>query len=370
MTSHPFSYLSTEQITNSLIKGFAMIVNNQLAQDLTEKGLVPDRLIRHGIRGLLQARLKEIKAFDAEAMVSHENNFIAMMNQSPVAVLTDKVNEQHYEVPAEFFKAVLGNSLKYSCGYWNGENTDIDKSERDALRLTCERAEIEDGMDILELGCGWGSLTLWMARHYPNSRITAVSNSHSQGQYILGKANDLHLFNIDVITQDMNVFNSEKQFDRVVSVEMFEHMRNYAELYKRISHWLKPHGRFFKHIFVNRGTSYLFEERDNSDWMSRHFFSGGMMPCDSLPLNFQDHLKINKRWRWDGSHYEKTCNAWLARMDTNKNKLWPLFERTYGKDFSALWWQRWRIFFMACAELFGYDNGQQWWVSHYLFNKR
>lgn len=346
-----------------------MKLTNNLAHELTEKGLIPDVIVRRGIRSLLKARLEEIQSDNVEAMAEHQRQFVHMMNQSPIAVLTEKANEQHYEVPAEFFHTVLGKHLKYSCGYWSYGNTYIDKSESDALKLTCQHAQIEHGMDILELGCGWGSLTLWMATHYPNCKITAVSNSRSQGNYILRQANERNLLNIEVITADMNDFNTDKLFDRVVSVEMFEHMRNYQELYKRVSDWLKPEGKFFKHIFVNRTACYLYEDRDASDWMSRHFFSGGMMPSDDLPLFFQDHFSIEQRWRWDGTHYEKTSNAWLSKMDDNKHKLWPLFEQTYGKDFASVWWQRWRVFFMACAELFGYDNGQQWWVSHYLFTK-
>lgn len=347
-----------------------MKLNTNLAYELTEKGLIPDAIIRKGIRSLLKHRLHEISANDVEALAIHERDFITSMNASPIAVLTDKANEQHYEVPAKFFETVLGSHLKYSCGYWKEGVEQLDQSESDALAITCEHAHISDGMDILELGCGWGSLTLWMAQTYPASNITAVSNSKSQGDYILQQAADLKLNNIRVITADMNEFSTDEQYDRVVSVEMFEHMRNYAELYKRIHQWLKTDGKFFKHIFVNRATSYLFEDRDASDWMSRHFFSGGMMPADSLPLHFQHHLTLENRWRWDGSHYEKTSNAWLQKMDDNKSTLWPLFEQTYGKDFASIWWQRWRIFFMACAELFGYDNGQQWWVSHYLFSKR
>lgn len=347
-----------------------MKLNNNLAHQLTEKGLVPDSLIRKGIRALLKQRLMEISAGDAEAMAEHEQHFINMMNGSPVAVLTEKANEQHYEVPADFFQAVLGKHLKYSCGYWGKDVISLDRSESEALRLTCDHAQLANNMDILELGCGWGSLTIWMARQFPASRITAVSNSRSQANFILQQANELNLLNINVITADMNDFDTDNQYDRVVSVEMFEHMRNYRELYQRISRWLKPGGKFFKHIFVNRSTCYLFEDRDASDWMSRYFFSGGMMPADSLPLFFQDDLKLQQRWRWDGRHYEKTSNAWLAKMDANRESLWPLFEQTYGKDFASIWWQRWRIFFMACAELFGYDKGQQWWVSHYLFSKR
>ncbi|MCP4077059.1 MAG: class I SAM-dependent methyltransferase [Gammaproteobacteria bacterium] len=347
-----------------------MKLNQNLAYQLTERGILPDAMLRQGIRLLLKGRLQEINALDCETMAQQEQSFIRMMNAAPVALQADKANEQHYEVPADFFRTVLGDRLKYSCGLWNDNCQTLDQSEINALRQTAQHAELKNGQSILELGCGWGSLTLWMAEQYPQSRITAVSNSLSQGDFIQQLAHESNLSNIEVVTADMNDFNTTEQYDRIVSVEMFEHMRNYSELYQRISNWLKPGGKFFKHIFVNRATPYLFEDKQSNDWMSRHFFSGGMMPSDSLSLNFQDHLKIENHWRWDGRHYEKTSNAWLQKMDSNKAKLWPLFEETYGQDFAAVWWQRWRLFFMACAELFGYDKGQQWWVSHYLFGKR
>jgi cyclopropane-fatty-acyl-phospholipid synthase len=229
-------------------------------------------------------------------------------------------------------------------------------------------ADLRDGQSILELGCGWGSLTLWMAAHYPQSHITAVSNSHSQKAYIESQACERGLHNIRVLTRDMNEFDIQPgQFDRVVSVEMFEHMRNWQHLFGRVHQWLKTDGRFFLHIFVHRNVPYAFEVRDASDWMSEHFFSGGMMPSDDLPLVIQSPLRLVQRWRWDGTHYEKTANAWLARMDAQREVLWPLFVQTYGSSNAQNWWMRWRVFFMACAELFGYREGQEWWVSHYLF---
>ena len=224
-------------------------------------------------------------------------------------------------------------------------------------------------MDILELGCGWGSLTLSIAEQYPRSRITAVSNSSSQREFILQQAQARQLENIDVVTCDMNDFHAEQTFHRVVSVEMFEHMRNYRLLFERINGWLKPNGRFFMHIFCHRDVPYLFEDRDASDWMSRHFFSGGMMPSRDLPLFFQEHLSIEEQWQWSGLHYEKTANAWLEKMDRNRTSVWPILEQTYGEQATQQWWMRWRMFFMACAELFAYDNGQQWSVGHYLFKK-
>ncbi|MDX1823225.1 MAG: cyclopropane-fatty-acyl-phospholipid synthase family protein [Thiohalomonadales bacterium] len=345
-------------------------LNQNLALDLTESGLLPDSIIRHGIRRLLRQRLQEIHAANPERMADDKHAFIQHMQEAAIALQPHKANEQHYEVPAEFYLHTLGPNLKYSCCYWPSDAMSLAEAEKAGLEITCQHAGIVDGMRILELGCGWGSLSLWMARHYPNSHITAVSNSHSQREFILQHARKSGLHNLEVITSDVNDFDTDDQFDRIVSVEMFEHMRNYQNLFHRISNWLLPDGEFFMHIFVHRDTPYAFVDNGPSDWMSRHFFSGGMMPSDDLPLHFQDHLKLQHHWRWSGTHYEKTANAWLAKMDEHKDQIWPTFEKTYGHDFAHKWWMRWRIFFMACAELFGYDNGQHWFVSHYRFSKR
>ncbi len=342
----------------------------RLAVELTEQGYLPDLMIRRGIRHLLRQRLREIRNDDAESAARTINAFIATMDAAPIALLPAKANEQHYELPPAFFSGVLGRQRKYSGCYWPDGVDSLDAAESAALEETCRRAGIADGQNILELGCGWGSLTLWIAHRYPRSRITAVSNSHSQRDHILAEAWVRGLRNIRVITCDMNDFDqAPARFDRVISVEMFEHMRNWGRLYRNIAGWLKPGGKFFKHIFVHRATPYLFEDGGPSDWMSRHFFSGGMMPSDDLPLHFQQDLAIEARWRWDGTHYEKTANAWLEKMDAAHDALWPVMVATYGNG-ARQWWMRWRIFFMACAELFGYDDGRQWWVSHYLFVKR
>lgn len=335
----------------------------------TEQGLVPDSVIRLGIRKLLKARSESLYSGGCENMALQKTRFVATMDSSEIALLPQLANEQHYELPARFFQQALGTQNKYSCCYWDEDCEDLDRAETNALRITCERAGLEDGMDILELGCGWGSLTLWMARHYPQSRIVAVSNSSSQRDHINQQALLTDLGNIEVVTADMNDFSPARQFDRVVSVEMFEHMRNYRALFRRIDDWLRPGGRFFMHVFCHRDVPYAFEDRDASDWMSRHFFSGGMMPSDDLPLVFQDSLKFVEQWRWDGRHYEKTANAWLANMDAREDIIRPLLAGCYGPEEVTKWLMRWRMFFMACAELFGYDRGQQWWVSHYLFEK-
>ena len=340
-----------------------------LAINWTEQGLVPDAVIRAGIRRLCKLRLDEIHAGDAEAASVAFEQFVAHMNAAELAPLPHKANEQHYEVPAAFYAAALGEHRKYSSCFWPQGVSNLDDAEAVALAATCERAGIANGQRILELGCGWGSLTLWMAEHYPASHITAVSNSRSQREHILGEAARRGLQNVDIITCDMNVFTTDARFDRIVSVEMFEHMRNWQSLFARVHDWLKPGGRFFMHVFVHRSTPYEFVDNGPSDWMGRHFFSGGIMPSDDLALRFQEHLKLVQRWRWDGTHYEKTANAWLANVDARRAAVLPVLAATYGDDAAQQWLQRWRIFFMACAELFGFNHGQEWWVSHYLFER-
>lgn len=345
-----------------------------LAIQLAEKSLVPDCMIRRGIRQLSKKRLQEISAGNCERSAENLNDFISAMNTSPIALLPELANAQHYELPTEFFLKCLGENRKYSCCFWLPETKTLSDAESNALRLSCEHADLKNGQNVLELGCGWGSLTLWMAKYYPKSNITAVSNSNSQREFIMAKAKSLGLNNVSVITCDMNKFEPKEhdvmhQFDRVVSIEMFEHMRNHKVLYKKIHSWLVPGGKFFMHIFVHRNTPYLFEVQGDDDWMSQFFFSGGMMPSDDLPLNFQQHLKIVRRWRWDGSHYEKTANAWLENMDKNRYLLDDILKDTYGAENAEKWRNRWRIFYMACAELFGYNNGQEWWVTHYQFER-
>ena len=340
------------------------------ALDWVEQGLVPDTVVRAGIRRLLKRRLAEIHDHDAAGAADLGAAFIDDIHAAPIALLPEVANAQHYELPATFFAEALGPHRKYSSCWWPEGTTTLADAESAALQLTCERAGIANGQDILELGCGWGSLTLWMAHRYLQSRITAVSNSHSQREFIEAAASQRALTNIRVITRDMNTFAIENRFDRIVSVEMFEHMRNWPQMFRRVGKWLTPGGRFFMHVFVHRSTPYLFVERDASDWMSRYFFSGGMMPSDDLALHFQDDMRLVRRWRWDGTHYERTANAWLDNMDARRSAIWPVLESTYGRDDAAQWWMRWRVFFMSCAELFGYDRGQQWWVSHYLFERR
>jgi cyclopropane-fatty-acyl-phospholipid synthase len=334
-----------------------------------ERGLVPDPLVRAGIRRLCEQRRAEIRADDAEASGELTERFIESMRRAPIAPLPHLANEQHYEVPAEFFALTLGPQRKYSSAWWPDGTTTLGEAEEAALALTAERAQLADGQQVLELGCGWGSLTLWMARRFPASRIVGVSNSHSQRESIMARARAAGLDNVEIRTADINQFASLGGFDRIVSVEMFEHLRNWPEMFGRVNAWLRPGGRFFMHVFCHRNVPYEFVDGGESDWMSRYFFSGGMMPSDELATRFQEDLRLLERWRWDGRHYEKTANAWLANLDANRETLMPVLAATYGERDAALWMQRWRLFFMACAELFGYRKGQEWWVSHYLFER-
>ena len=335
----------------------------------TESGLVPDTVIRSGMRRLLERKLAEISAGDVEVASRTLRQFVAMMRRSPVALVPDLANEQHYEVPAAFFNEVLGENRKYSCCHWSGDVGNLNKAEAAALRITVERAGICDGMQVLDLGCGWGSLSLWVAEHFPNAAVTSVSNSRSQHDFIIGEAEKRGIRNIDVQVCDMNDFETSDTYDRIVSIEMFEHMRNYDELFRRINSWLVPEGRFFMHIFCHRTTPYEYIDKGPSDWMSRHFFSGGIMPSADLPLLFPEHLNIERRWHWNGMHYAKTCRAWLELMDSRRRVVMPILEDTYGRADAGRWWMRWRMFFMACEELFRFNKGEEWFVSHYRFKK-
>jgi cyclopropane-fatty-acyl-phospholipid synthase len=343
---------------------------SSLALEFTERGMVPDRLVRSGIRRLVRKRLDEIAAHDPAAAAAKAEAFVASLRSAPVALLPQKANEQHYEVPSSFFGQVLGRRRKYSSAWWPDGVTDLDAAEQAALAATAERAGLADGQRILELGCGWGSLTLWMAEHYRRARIIAVSNSHAQRAHIEAEVKQRALANVQVVTADVAELHFDRRFDRVVSVEMFEHLRNWPEMFRRVAAWLKPGGRFFMHVFVHRGTPYAFEVRDETDWMARHFFSGGMMPSDDLALRLQDDLALVARWRWDGTHYARTAEAWLANMDARRDAVWPILAETYDAECAGLWWMRWRLFFMSCAELFGHDQGREWWVAHYLFEPR
>lgn len=334
---------------------------------LAERGLVPDALLRLGIRRLCAERLAEEYAGGIDAWTARDQQLIASLRASAVAIHTDAANAQHYELPTTFFQLCLGARMKYSsCYYPTGAET-LDAAEAAMLSLYAERAELADGQDILELGCGWGSLTLRMAEHFPNARITAVSNSATQRQHIEARCRERGWRHVQVITCDVNVLSLPAgAYDRCVSVEMFEHMRNYQDLMARIGQWLRPGGKLFVHIFAHRERAYPFETGGAGNWMGRHFFTGGIMPAADTLLHFQRDLQLEAKWFLNGTHYARTANHWLANQDARREQAKSVLTQAYGPH-AGLWNQRWRMFWMACAELFGYDDGQQWGVGHYRF---
>jgi cyclopropane-fatty-acyl-phospholipid synthase len=349
---------------------FEMPRANFSLDSLLEKNFLPDWLIRIGIRRLLRQRLREEDKGGPVQQHAHLLQFIEELKLSPIAIETRAANEQHYELPDWFFRLCLGARLKYSSGLWTNGVENLDAAEAAMIKLTCKRAQICDGQAILELGCGWGSLSLWMAEYFPGAQITGVSNSSTQKIYIDSEIKRRGLKNLQIITADMNQFDIVGKFDRVVSVEMFEHMKNYETLMAKISRWLKPDGKLFVHVFSHREYAYHFVARDSSDWMARYFFAGGMMPSDDLLLYFQNDLNIENHWRINGANYQKPAEAWLQNMDTNEKEIRALFAATYGAKNQTRWWVYWRVFFMACAELWGFRNGEEWLVSHYLFRNK
>jgi cyclopropane-fatty-acyl-phospholipid synthase len=339
------------------------------AIDLAERRVLPDPVVRAGMRRLLGQRLRQERREDSRRNGQSTQAFADRMQSEPVAVATADANEQHYELPSEFFATVLGPYLKYSSCFWSEDARSLADAEERMLEMTCRRAGVEDGMDILDLGCGWGSFSIWVARHYPRCRVLAVSNSRTQAEFIQVRCATEGLDRLEVVTADMNDFGTERKFDRVVSVEMFEHMRNWALLFERVAGWLRPEGAFFQHVFCHKRYAYLYRDEGTADWMARHFFTGGIMPSQDLPLRYTDHLEVVDQWRVGGLHYSLTLEAWLAEMDRNRDRLLPIFSRTYGEN-SELWFARWRMFFMACSELFRYRGGDEWFVAHTLMRPR
>lgn len=337
--------------------------------DLCERGLVPDALTRLGIRRLCAQRLRDEQSGDAVAAYERFRTRLDELRRSPVAIETDAANRQHYEVPARFFELCLGKRLKYSsCLYPRGDES-LDAAEEAMLAAYGERAELADGQRILELGCGWGSLTLWMAERFPNARITGVSNSHGQRTHILAQAEARGLRNVEIVTCDVNQLQLDRRFDRVVSIEMFEHMRNYQTLLRNVASWMEDDAKLFVHIFCHRELMYPFETDGDDNWMGRYFFTGGLMPAADTLLHFQQDLVLEQQWRVSGTHYERTANHWLANQDAHAGEVMHVLRGAYG-DEAPRWNQRWRMFWMACAELFGYANGNEWLVGHYRFAKR
>ncbi len=355
---------------------------------LLERNLLPDQVVRFGIRRLCAERLKAETAGGPSAIESRKQALIAHLRASAVAVHTGEANTQHYELPTAFFRRLLGHRLKYSCAYWPAGVETLDQAEEAMLALTAERAEIADGQSILDLGCGWGSFTLWAAERFPAARILAVSNSATQRAFIEEQALARGFANVTVRTIDANVLGTEAapeglraadlacRFDRIVSIEMLEHVRNYEEMLGRIATWLGPQGKLFVHVFCHREVAYPFEVEDESDWMARHFFTGGLMPSADLLPRFvapagKVPLALEAQWQVDGTHYQKTAEAWLANQDRFSRELRPLIAEVYGGDLSTgaatRWWVYWRVFFMSCADLFGYAQGGEWQVAHYRF---
>jgi cyclopropane-fatty-acyl-phospholipid synthase len=333
---------------------------------LAERGLLPDALIRLGIRQLCAKRLRAEAAGGLGAQEARLQQRLAQLREGALALHTDAANTQHYELPPEFFVHTLGPRLKYSSAYYRQGNETLAQAEEAMLELYAERAELADGQEIVELGCGWGSLTLWMAARYPRSNILAVSNSAGQRAFIEARSRALGLSNVRVITVDVNQLALPAgRFDRCVSIEMFEHMRNYETLLARIAGWLRPAGKLFVHVFAHRTCLYMFETEGADNWMGRHFFTGGLMPAADTLLWFGRDLVCEQRWLLDGTHYARTANDWLSKQDENQDRVDEILSNAYGAADAALCAQRWRMFWMACAETFGYRSGREWLVAHY-----
>lgn len=361
------SHAVTSSASQASVDAPAQAADDGLLIRMCEAGWVPDSLLRRGIRRLCAQRLIEECAKDPAQMQARFRKFLAEWRTGPIAIATHAANDQHYEVPAAFFEQVLGRYLKYSCALFEPGTTSLDTAEDAMLALTCERAQLMDGQRILELGCGWGALSLYMARKFPRSSVVAVSNSASQKEWIMARAKKDHLTNLEIVTMDINDFDPQDRFDRVVSVEMFEHVRNHAEMFRRIAKWLLPKGLVFSHVFCHREVAYPFESRGPSDWMARHFFSGGIMPSFDLFLHHNEDLRVVDRWWVSGQHYAQTSEAWLVNLDRDHVTAGKALTEGQPGLSPSVAVQRWRMFFLAVAELFNYDSGRQWGVGHYLF---
>ncbi|TPX30991.1 hypothetical protein SmJEL517_g05570 [Synchytrium microbalum] len=346
-----------------------------LAEPAIDRGLLPDILLRRGIRHLLATRAQELDGLSVEDQDERKMQVVASLRKSEIAIRTDAANEQHYEVPTDFFIHSLGPNLKYSCALFKSSTTTLEQAEIAMLDLYMQRAGMVDGMTLLDLGC-WGSVSLYVASRFPNSKVLGLSNSSTQRMHILAQAKSRGLSNVEIITADINTFTDfgpgKRQFDRIISIEMFEHMKNYEALFDKVSSWLTPSsGRLFVHVFCHKNQPYHFETDEKNSWMAKYFFTGGTMPSLDLFCFFQKSLELVERWSVNGQNYAKTCEAWLVNQDNNKEAILKVFKDTYETDELAYaWFQRWRVFYIACAELFNYDNGREWFVAHYLFQPK
>ncbi|MCL7036210.1 hypothetical protein MKW94_030593 [Papaver nudicaule] len=335
-----------------------------------ERNLLPDVVIRKLTKLLLASRLRLGYKPSSEIQLSDLIQFAHSLEEMPIAIKTDSAKEQHYELPTSFFKLVLGKYMKYSCCYFAGKTTTLEDAEQAMLELYCERAQIKDGQTVLDVGCGWGSFSLYIAQKYKNCNITGICNSKTQKEHIEEQCRELQLQNVEIIVADISTFDMEGSYDRIVSIEMFEHMKNYKELLKKISKWMKEDSLLFVHYFCHKAFAYHFEDTSEDDWITRYFFTGGTMPSANLLLYFQDDVSIVNHWLVNGKHYAQTSEEWLKRMDKNISSIKPIMESTYGKDAAVKWTVYWRTFFISVAELFGYNNGEEWMVAHFLFKKK
>jgi cyclopropane-fatty-acyl-phospholipid synthase len=346
------------------IGGGAAMKLTAAALEASERLAWPDPVLRAGVGMLVGRTKRRLRAATAAA----DEDFARRMTDFPIAINTREANGQHYEVPAEFFALMLGPRRKYSCCYYDDPAATLIEAEERALTETARHADLADGQQILELGCGWGSLSLWMARHYPHARIMSVSNSQSQRAFIAQRAEAEGLRNLTVIAADMNAFMPQGAFDRIVSVEMFEHMSNWRDLLKRAASWLKPDGRLFIHIFSHRSAPYRFDASDHTDWIAQHFFTGGIMPSHGLIRQFSDLVEVEEEWWWNGNHYRRTAEQWLENFDRNAADIVRVLRGFYGAD-ALLWQRRWRLFLLATSGLFGHSGGNEWGVSHYRLRR-
>ncbi|CAN6441900.1 unnamed protein product [Victoria cruziana] len=335
-----------------------------------ERNLLPDIVIRRLTRLLLAGRLRLGYKPTAEQQLSDLLQFVQSLKKMPIAVETEKPKSQHYELPTSFFKLVLGENMKYSCCYFRNNSDTLEEAERAMLDIYCERADIKDGQTILDVGCGWGSLSLYIAQKFSNCRVTGICNSTTQKEFIEERCRNLQLSNVAIVAADISKFEIEATFDRIISIEMFEHMKNYQELLNKISKWMNHESLLFIHYFCHKAFAYHFEDKNDDDWITRYFFTGGTMPSTNLLLYFQDDVSIVNHWLVNGKHYAQTSEEWLKRMDANATKIKSIMESTYGKDCATKWTVYWRTFFISVAELFGYNNGDEWMVAHFLFRKK